>query len=296
MEILTQKDIDFFNTNGYCIARNVFSPQEVTQLRKAIDSLKYSEEEKGNVQWLRDNKARFFEGDILGKEGVANLVFDSRILSIAKQILGSRLVYFGESNFQIGVSSRGFHRDNCDRQDPKAPDWREDYPLIKMGIYLQDHQKYSGGLKVRAGSHLTSDFIDPDSAEINNEKVGKGKNVDIANKPGDVIFWSMREAHSANFVRCRFFPKLSLDPKWENRLEKRLPFLLEPKHKERMTVWITWGAPGPMLDRYIDYYIKRGDYVNHWQKSKYNAEVQKLADANNVEIRKPILEYGSKFA
>ncbi len=290
-------DLEHFHTNGFALIKNVFSQQEIQGLRDAIDRLKQPEEAKGNFKWIKNNQVRISLGDLPGKQGLDHLLFDERILSVARRLIGPRLVYFGESNFQIGVVARGWHRDNADRQDPQAPDWHSEDHIIKFGIYLQDHARNSGGLKVRVGSHLISDFLDPHDATLNNQDYGRGMTYNIPSQAGDVMVWSMKIAHSANFTRLRLMPGKALSPQWESRLENRARFLLVPKEKkERIALWIALGSPSTLLDRYLTYYVNRGDFVDHWQRSRFDQNLVHQARSVGMDIVRPIPEYGSKYA
>src|SRR3954462_4462530 len=100
------------------------------------------------------SNAIFAKGDILSKDELRYTVLDDRILHLVKTVLGGNPVYWGDSNYHFGVGFRGFHRDNVDRTDMTAPDWDGDYPIVRLAIYLQDHKNYSGGLKIRVGSHV----------------------------------------------------------------------------------------------------------------------------------------------
>ncbi|MDP3792391.1 MAG: phytanoyl-CoA dioxygenase family protein [bacterium] len=300
MSLLSEKDVKKFHKDGFLLIKNAFSDGEVGKIRSTIDDLTDSEDAKGNIIWPTGRSTRIFVGDVLGKKGLDWLILDDRIVATAKQLLGTeKIAYFGESSVQIGVASsrRGFHRDNTDRQNPKAPDWKEEgSSIIKMGVYLQDHKKYSGGLKVRVGSHLVSDFIDPNNYDVNNEEQGKGKNYNIPSKSGDIMVWSMRLAHSANFSRLKLLPNLCLSPRWETRVEKKLPFLLKSKPPiSRIAAWVAWGAPGPITQRYVDYYVKRGDFIDHWKKSKYNEGLAQTTSEKGIQITRPIPEYGSLY-
>lgn len=289
-KILSQKELDKFHKDGFILVKNLFSKEEMGKLNSHIDSLKELERDS------EKNGSYLFVGDAVSKN-LGHIVFDERILNISKQILGPKLVYFGESTIMTGIrAGRGFHRDNADRENPRDPDWQvNDFPIIKMGIYLADHKKYGGGLKVRKGSHRLDDFItDPNNPNIKNQEQGKGKIYNIPSQSGDLMLWSMKLAHSANFIKFKLLRNICLSPKIENKIDKYLPQFLQSKlPEERKTLWITLGAPSSELDRYIKYYVGRGDFVEHWKKCAYNDELVKLASANNVEIRKPIPEYGS---
>ncbi|MDP3792251.1 MAG: hypothetical protein Q8Q89_00825, partial [bacterium] len=222
------------------------------------------------------------------------------ILDITKQILGPKLVYFGESSMMIGIrAGRGFHRDNADRENSAAQDWQVDnFPIIKMAIYLQDHKKFGSGIKIRKGSHRIDDFIiDPNNPGIKHQEQGKGKIYNVPSQAGDLIIWSLRLAHSVNAIRLKLFPNICLPPNTEKRVDKYLPKFLQSKlPEERKFISIAFGAPSSELDRYIKYYVERGDFHEHWKRSAYTDEILKLAATNDVEIRKPIPEYGSLYS
>lgn len=280
--MLTKEQIDQFNRNGFLLIKNVFSLGEIDKIRKNVETVVAREPISESVKY------RVTVGDLASKPELAHLTFDHRLTEIAHDILGSQVVYFGESNVMIGALSRGFHRDNADRNSPEGPDWRMQDKILKMGIYCQDHAQHSGGLKVRYGSHLAEDFIPGKYSD----KIGRGKIYNIPNKAGDLIIWSMRIAHSANFIRIKFFPKLTFDPWWEWKIPA---WLQQPQERERIAIFNAFGAPSENLDHYIDYCVKRGDSHNHWKKSRYDDELQKEADAVGVKIHRPIPEYGSPY-
>ncbi len=280
MKPLTTLQIDQFNCDGYLLIKNAFSKEEIEQIRQQVRSVISREP--------LDQSARYkiTVGDLAAKPELAHLTFDPRFIEIAKAILGPRLVYFGESNVMIGALSRGFHRDNADRNSPEGLDWIQPYQVIKFGIYCQDHARHSFGLKVRKGSHLVEDFIPGKYSD----KVGRGKIYNIPSETGDLLVWSFKIAHSANFVRMKFLPSLTLDPQWEWKIPKILQLSEE---RERIVVFNAFGSPDPSLDRYIAYYVKRGDFTEHWKRSRYDQALQRQAETLNIEIRRPIPEYGS---
>jgi hypothetical protein len=278
---LTKEALSDFDRDGYLIVRDFFSSDEVLAFRKKIEILKDENLKKGirvPVDPLVPGLT-WFLGDLLSQDGLDKLVFDKRILSVARQILGRDLVYWGDSTFQIGKGYRGFHKDSVDRSNPDGEDWKSYYDIIRMGIYLQDHQHYSGGLKIRKGSHNFSDLK-------------SGKIIDVPSLPRDLIIWKLTTTHSGNAVKCRFFPFIPL----QNRIENRLPsFLQLPEEKERNTIILTYSRPGPHLERYMKWCVDRGDYHEHWRHSRYDAEIQNLCDENGIKFVRPISDFGSKF-
>jgi hypothetical protein len=271
-----------YRTLGYVIVPEVFPKEEILKFRRLVQILRERELAEGkNVERDPDwPNVLYVLGDLLAKEelrALDYLVFHPKIVSLARLLLGPDLVYFGDSTVQVGQGRRGFHKDNVTRYDPQGADWKGDYPLLRIGLYLQDHTRWSGGLKVRAGSHLLPSYHD-------------GRAVNVPSGLGDVVAWNLRTTHSGNALRLRGFHSLCLHP----RLEQLLPaWLSVPEADERMALFCTFGAPGEHLDRYIEDYGKREDCRRYMQRSCINAELRELARRERVEIRMPAPDYGS---
>jgi Phytanoyl-CoA dioxygenase (PhyH) len=280
---LPQVDVDSFRSEGYLILKGLFSREEMIDLRERVNCIKLRDLQDKNFLMIDEVPgARFLMGDVLSKyelKDIDYLILDDRIIHVAKQLLGPEIVYFGDSSVQTGEGFRGFHKDNVnsDRYDSTMPDWRSDYTLIKFGIYVQDHSKHSGGLKVRRMSHRFPSYK-------------QGTAVDLQTELGDVVVWNLRTTHSGNVVKIKGFPWLVLHP----RLETKVPTWLRlPEDHERVLITSTFGCPDSHLDRYIEHMINRGDYHPYFLRSAYNEEVLQLIRSKGVQFRKPIPEYGS---
>src|SRR5690349_21577676 len=112
-------DCNKFWRDGYLLVRNVFRRAEVDAFRQAM----YETED--------------LSGDLLSNPRLRSILLDSRVLEIAQQLLGQTPVYWGESIAQIGVSPRGWHKDNVDQENMNGPDWHGKYDIIKFAIYPQ---------------------------------------------------------------------------------------------------------------------------------------------------------------
>jgi hypothetical protein len=251
-------DRNLFNENGYLIIRNVFTQIEISNLRNlAYESL---EVDKLNDRVVRgtktfaepDKDVYYTTGDFLIKP-MYKLLLDPRILEIAKTILDGQPVHFGESNYQIGLGDRGFHRDGVDRIYPIGSDWEDDYKIIRVGVYLQDHDKCSGGLKVQKGSH----------------RKAKGKRILLDSKAGDVVVWDLRTFHSGNSVRMKFFPNLPLGYRIENILPK---YLIHEENVERIGCFMVFGVHNKHLEKHIEkhYRVKFKEYI---RVQKYEEDI-----------------------
>src|SRR6185312_9768049 len=103
-----------FERDGYLIVKNVFTKDEVEQIRKEAYASAEQDKQK-NLSFGYNPKlssATYFRGDVLSKPQLRHVLLDDRIVQIAKIILGGDPVYFGDSNYQIGTGFRGYHRDN----------------------------------------------------------------------------------------------------------------------------------------------------------------------------------------
>ncbi len=265
----------FFDENGYAIYRNVFKKDEIENFRSLVKKTLDQDIKLDRARFISQGEKNVYytTGDIIIKP-ISKLLFDQRIVNIAREIIGETPSYFGEGNYQVGVGDRGFHRDMVDeiidgistRQYLHGPDWTEDYKMIRVGVYLQDHDKFSGGVKLEKGS--------------NKLPFNKGKRVFADTKAGDVVVWDLRTFHSGNSVRLKLFPNLPLGCRIENLLPNS--FII-PEPKERNSVFMVFGADNKHLDRHIEKHYKV-KFEKHISQSKYPND-----------INKKCLEAGFKF-
>ena len=224
-------------------------------------------------------------GDLLAYKELRDyefLIFNKKIIKIVKQILGENICYFGESNMQSGEGDRGFHSDNriVDRENPDGEDWKGEYPLIRIGLYLNDTRGYSGGVKIMPKSH-----------KMPTSKFKRGF-VNVSSNLGDIVIWKFTTTHSGNFKRLKFFNNLCLHP----RVEDYIPSWLE-KHNpdKRRGVFFTYGAEGEHLSRYLNYIRNRQDYVRYFRYSGTSLDVKELSIKTGIKIIKPINDYGKSL-
>lgn len=260
-----------FQRDGYALKKNVFSPEEIKSFRRLVYR-QYEEDEKNGLTFSLSNmksQAKYAKGDLLSKRLLHSILLDDRILAFAREVLGNaHLVYFGDSSYQIGTGLRGFHRDSIDRENFDGPDWKSPYTLIRIGLYLQNHKNFSGGLKVKPGTHSRPD----------------GASVFIDNEVGDIVTWSLMLLHSGNAVRLKGLPNMSIN---NSSLENRIPsFLKKEEQHERISLFMTFAAPSEHVDRYIrEYELKREDTITHLKSSKFSEDVIQLAQSKGLEVK-----------
>lgn len=260
-----------FSEQGFVLKPSVFTAHEIQLFRGCVYE-QYKLDESAGLAFRLENtssKARYAKGCLLSKKYLRDILLDNRILSFAKEILDTdRLVYFGDSSYQIGTGLRGFHRDCIDREYNSGPDWQSRYTLIRMGLYLQDHSRFSGGLKVKPGTHEKAD----------------GPSIFIDNKPGDLVAWSLKLQHSGNAVKLKWFPSLSIE---NQGIEKRIPsFLKREEQQERISLFMTFAVEGAHVNRYIEEYeLKNHGTIAHLKASVYDEETIQFANERSVNVR-----------
>ncbi len=267
--MISGEQVAGFRRDGYAVVRSVFSADEVLKLREAVQNLAAQD-----VQDAGDG-GQFLPYELSVYPELSELLLDDRLLDVAHRLLGDTPVYFRDSAVNIGGTVRGWHKDNRvdDRYNPSAPDWQGTYPIIRMGIYLQDHKTHSGGLALRVGSHSNPKSLRVSAAQafwglVSRFRKGSyvralaggmltaGKPIHAPSKAGDVIVWNLRTTHTAHTLRLKALPTLKLPPAIENRIPESLAL---PEEKERIAVFATYGAPSPHLTRMLDH-LQTRDY------------------------------------
>lgn len=265
----------FFDINGYTIYRNIFSRDEIEKFRGLVKSSLEEDLNLGRAWLSKEQKKEVYytHGDMIIKP-IGKLFFNTKTVKIAKEILGEKPCYFGEGNYQVGVGDRGFHRDSVDeiiegkstRVFGHGPDWTDAYKLIRIGVYLQDHDKFSGGVKFQMGS--------------NKLPYNKGKSVLADTKAGDVVVWDLRTFHSGNSVRLKFFSDTPLHRKLEDLLPS---FFTLPEKIQRNSVFMVFGADNHHTRRHIEkhYKVKFKDHIN---VTNYSKQVISQCDKFGVKL------------
>jgi hypothetical protein len=253
--MIDKEQIKFFNERGWLVIKNLFSKDEIADLREnAI--LSYQ-------QNLR--------GDLLSNPYLSKVIYDQRIVNTVAKLLDTQHpVYFGDSNFQYGhEGSVGFHKDNPDKFDGNAPDWESPYTIIRLGIYTQDHKKHSGCLALRDSSHT-----------VVSTRVGKP--FLAPTEPGDVVVWTLRTSHSGFGKRLKGMPNLFI----RTGLYRFLPeFLFLPEEKLRVALFLTYAKSiDNHLERYLQYLKTRTYMVDIWQKSSYTTEIKRKAEQAGLTV------------
>jgi hypothetical protein len=262
-------DVERFKREGYLVIPNVFSDEEIILGRQKISAIVRKQVKENEIivppgmiglQVLR--------GELLNIDSLRPLVLDTRIVDTARTLLGSNVLYYGDSSVHFGNKLNrtgkdvGWHRD-CPgpAADPEKIVWQNDYPILRFGIYFQDHANHSGGLGVIPRSHL-------------DQRV-KGPQCPVLSRLGDLVVWNQRIIHVGHL------PQKSREP---DGLRIGM-FVSLARASPQLTHYVNWMGSGNgwMGDRVIQ---------DRWKSTILDSKVRTLLAAVDVSIYKPIAKYG----
>jgi hypothetical protein len=253
----------FFDEHGWVLLKRVFSAEEIEQFRRDVVASRLAGD----------------RGDLLSNPRLSRVVLDDRLIDLARGLLGDQPTYYGDSSWYSSEThpfDLGFHKDNADKFNASGPDWAAKYPLVRMAIYLQDHESFSGGVALRDRSHHTTDC-------------GVGQPFAAPTAKGDVVVWSFRTSHSGLASRPRLFSNLFVPLTVQNLLTVRRrpgekpkfrppPLLFRPmEHPERLALFVSLGVDGSTLRRYVEYLKTRRFAVVLWQQCVYTDALRAAA-------------------
>jgi hypothetical protein len=278
--VLAAIDRDAFRRCGYVVVEQLFGSEEIERLRSVVfDTLaEYERDGRGVIDRGREGTVRGVQGDLLSIPSLRHMLLDQRLLGVITHLLGGKPSYFGDSSVRAGKNGegRGWHRDNVNRKRWRGgPDWKDPYPVLRCGLYMQDQALYSGGLGLRPRSNRPHRLL---------PTLGKF----VKARTGDVVIWDLRTVHSGEVVRVRGFPELRLHP----RFQTLLPELMRmPEGRERMVMFMAFGLPGMHLDNYIAY-LRARDYMRTaWANSRVPTGVWDQAESAGLDVVRTIPEY-----
>ncbi len=260
----------FFIENGYIVLKSFFDSQTIINLRDTFIKNANSNNEIFNFKF------------------VENLFVNEKFVQEIKNLLNSdKLLYFSDSNIvnhkKPLTESNGWHNDSR-FEDENIP-YNQEYPILRIALYFEDHKNFSGGLKIKKKSHkyfcfnwrapkqnlgkLFNIFFKKTKYNLSSLKNGKGINLDL--QEGDLVVWNLRTHHSGMCRRLKLFPEVCLHP----LIEKRLPLFLFKKTKyisDRCSLFSTF-ATNDLENKNILGYVKNKINLNKIKELKNNSEL-----------------------
>lgn len=252
-------------TKGWVLIKNVFNSIEIEQFRN--DAIAYRKSES--------------VGDLLSDNSLNKIIIDDRILNIAGGLLEDTPVYFGDSTATVhsidNRISHGFHKDSADKNDGNAPDFKTEYSVLRVAVYLQDHSEHSQGLIVRNGSHKVANTT-------------TGTSVIVPSEPGDVIVWYLTTTHSGNAKRLKHIKNWVVADDGVSKVSHFLyyrmpPFMIAPEEKERISLFMTFSKNDDHYNRYIKFLKKRAYALETWKNSRWDSNLLKEISSKNMILK-----------
>jgi len=205
-----------FETFGFLVLRQVFSPEEMKDIIGAADemwetALTTNKKSVSFVGGENDPGATSFRYIVERQPRLTKLAEDSRIYDVLKGLLGSGFIWAG-SEGQRGRVSTSWHNDRPGKNQNK-------YTRIKVHFYIEPTTKTTGALRVIPGSHRSpfhesleplmshhienNDSINSDKNEIDRVRLlpfgVEGADIPcfaFESNPGDVIFFHQNLFHA----------------------------------------------------------------------------------------------------
>lgn len=195
--MITKEQIAHFETFGFLVLRQAFSPEEVKRLMSRFEAIFKRGTPRIENSGIGKKATKVFDYFIETDPELAELAEDDRIYGTIEQLLGEGFIWTGSEGV-LGRSQTNWH---ADRQGSIELN----YMTIKVHLYLDPTRKDSCALRVIPGSHRSPfhEMLEPLYYGKNKVR-GKPYGVDepaipsypFESNPGDVIFFNQNLLHS----------------------------------------------------------------------------------------------------
>ncbi|WLR50248.1 ectoine hydroxylase [Bacillus tianshenii] len=217
---LKQKQLDFYEDNGYLLFDKLFTDEEVALMKKELDKMIEENREKDTVDVIREpgsNEVRSIFEVHKNSEFFKLLSKNERLVRVAQQLLGDD-VYIEQSriNFKPGFKGKEFYW-HSDFETWHVEDGMPNMRAVSCSIILTDNYEYNGPLMLIPGSHkwyVSCPGETPDSnykSSLKMQEVGvpdndsmrwlvdqAGGQIDRATGPaGSVLFFECNTMHGS---------------------------------------------------------------------------------------------------
>jgi ectoine hydroxylase-related dioxygenase (phytanoyl-CoA dioxygenase family) len=171
--------------NGYCIINNIFSVEEINNFRKKIIYFKAKNKLIENLDGYTIPNFMIYD-DL---QDIYEIKNNNKILNILEDIFNGKKYRFC-GHHDIGINRIvGWHKDKLNGIYSKYETeniWNtvngENHEIVKVLVYLQDHEYNNDGLKLVPKSHKIKDIISE-------------KYIQLHPKIGDIIIFDQRITH-----------------------------------------------------------------------------------------------------
>jgi ectoine hydroxylase-related dioxygenase (phytanoyl-CoA dioxygenase family) len=188
--MLTEQQRTFFDTFGFLVLRQAFSPAETAAISQQFDDALASDRQG---EAFGGERRQAMMGFAEQSPELTRLLVDDRIYTAIEELRGPDFVWIG-SDGNLYVGDTQWHPDNPER-----------YRRIKVAFYLDPVQKNSGCLRVIPGSHLPplhdrlkDEKPSPDAAESPfGVAASEIPSFPLESEPGDVVFFNQSLWHAS---------------------------------------------------------------------------------------------------
>ena len=247
---------------GYCVIKNFLNSEEIENYTTIIENL-HAKKNTREVIGLHNYKECW------------NIIASKKILNSIKNLLGLEVRYlYGAATKKEDENKfpYAWHRDNVCRLFGIGPDWneKENYNVVRVGIYLSSQDIVKSGLNVIPFSHKRR-YTFSNLLRLLHYKTKSSNNlfikmirrsleqfigINVKTNPGDCVLFLANVMHSG----------------------------IPPKGT-RYAIFLTYGTEN----------IHAENYVNYWTKHRHLENGESNEPTNNVEDLKQFLKFNNIY-
>ena len=187
---LSQKQLNFYDTFGYLLIRQLFSPDE---MGKIIEGFEWSIQNYGEGKNHDGKNRTTFPGPIEHTPEMCAILDHPSILSLIGGILGEDFNYAGgDGNYYSGNTN--WHPDG---------NWGQLF-AAKTAFYLDPLTRDTGAVRLIPGSHRSDHFIHQEQIDVNNSLELFGipptefpGNIAVETDPSDIVIFNHDLYHAS---------------------------------------------------------------------------------------------------
>jgi len=234
--------------DGFTVAKGVLTPEEVTRLRHDVTAaLQRSGIPKSGGMVLPNAAA--------GVPDIQWVLTHPRILAAVRGVLGThQLTFTLEADLHRNYIANNWHKDTGEQVIDGGyfgvPCFDQEHcRVVKVGLYLQDHQR-GGGLNVRPGTQRDASLV-------------SGQDFQTRTGAGDAILFDVRITHRG--VAVTFMDRVLttvarvIPARGRARVLDRLRhwWLAVTGRPDRLVVYFAFGVPSELTDAFATRNMRR---------------------------------------
>ena len=271
---------------GFIIVKNIFSNDEISQLRKVVHNHFSAKGVAANSGLTQPNAA-------VEIPEISWLFYHPKILNLMGELLGQEKIMFTSHCDVHSGTLGGWHKDDgmtvMDGGYFEKPAYDKiDCSVYKVAIYLQDHVHNRGGLTVRKGSHKAASLY-------------TGEELYLKTKAGDAVIFDVRLTHTGQRDHVPI-TKLQKPLKLVKKVSRKLGKIEEQKVDNfarklynqisgtRLSIFFTYGANNEYTKKFAVNNMKRQILQNKSKNILLESATRQALLDNNVALAEDCFE------